>query len=44
MYTTPEIENVGPASELIQGNLGHIGEPGVAGQTKAPMLTALEED
>jgi hypothetical protein len=44
MYTTPQIDHVGTASELIQGNAGHIGEPGVSGQTKAPMLTALEEE
>jgi hypothetical protein len=44
MYATPKIENVGTASELIQGNLGHIGEPGVSGHTKAPMLNAPEEE
>jgi hypothetical protein len=43
MYATPQIENVGTASVLIQGNLGHIGEAGVSGHTKAPMLTPEEE-
>ena len=43
MYATPQIENVGTASELIQGNLGHIGESGVSGHTKAPMLIPEEE-
>ena len=44
MYATPQIDNVGTASELIQGNLGHIGESGVSGHTKAMMLTAPEEE
>jgi hypothetical protein len=44
MYSTPEIDNVGVASELIQGNLGHRGESGSSGKTKAPMHTALEEE
>lgn len=44
MYTTPQIDSVGSASELIQGSAGHIGEPGVSGQTKLAMLTALEAE
>jgi hypothetical protein len=44
MYTTPQIDSVGVASELIQGNVGHIGESGSSGKTKAPMQTALEEE
>ena len=44
MYSTPQIYSVGNASTLIQGNLGHIGESGVSGRTKAPMQTALEAE
>jgi hypothetical protein len=44
MYSTPQIYSVGNASALIQGNLGHIGESGVSGKTKAPMQTALEAE
>ncbi|HXM65613.1 MAG TPA: hypothetical protein VN911_02700 [Candidatus Acidoferrum sp.] len=44
MYSTPQIENVGKASELIQGNIGTGGEPGVSGHTKPTMLTELEVD
>jgi len=44
MYSTPQIDNVGVASELIQGNLGHKGESGSSGKTRSPMQTALEEE
>jgi hypothetical protein len=44
MYSTPELESVGKASDLIQGLIGHGGDVGQSGHTWPPMLTALEVD
>ncbi|HXM62134.1 MAG TPA: hypothetical protein VN950_14855 [Terriglobales bacterium] len=45
MYSTPQIDNVGRASVLIQGMLGHQGETGVAGKTYFPITPpALEAE
>jgi hypothetical protein len=45
MYSTPQIDSVGRASELIQGNQGSSGESGPSGYTKfPPMQTELEAE
>jgi len=44
MYSTPQLESVGKASDLIQGNIGKGGDVGQAGHTKPPMPTQLEAD
>jgi hypothetical protein len=44
MYSTPELENVGKASDLIQGQIGHGGDVGQSGHTFPPTLTPLEAD
>lgn len=44
MYSTPELESVGKASDLIQGSLGSGGDIGQAGHTRVPMPTPLETE
>lgn len=36
MYSTPQMETAGKASDLIQGAIGHGTDPGVSGRTKLP--------
>jgi len=43
MYSKPQIESVGSASELIQGHQGSNGESGTSGFTKSMSVqTELE--
>jgi len=43
MYQTPQLLNVGRASDLIQHQIGGSGDGGVTGQSMPPMATALEQ-
>jgi hypothetical protein len=44
MYSRPQIELVGNASDLIQGSIGHGTDPGVSNQTKVPMPVEFETE